>query len=249
VLNEALLSALPSSRYFNIYMRNRKEKRCQQALQSTRRAASLDANRDLAIVYRPIAELKPDPQNPREHSPKQIRQIALSIKTFGFNMPVLIDSAGKVIAGHGRLLAARQLDLAKVPTILLDHLSEAQARAFMIADNKLTENAEWNQQLLGEQLRDLSLLDLDFDIEITGFETAEIDLMINGPESEVTTDRDPADNLPAVTGPAITKPGDKWMLGKHVVLCGDALNPASYSLLLDGAKRTWFSATRPTTFP
>jgi DNA modification methylase len=192
--------------------------------------------RSLAIIDLPITELEPDPQNPRQHSPKQIRQIALSIKTFGFNVPVLIDSTGKVIAGHGRLLAARQLDLDKVPTILLDHLNEAQARAFMIADNKLTENAEWDLQLLGEQMRDLSLLDLDFDIEITGFETAEIDLMIDGAGSSATTDRDPADDLRAVAGPAVTKLGDRWILDKHVVLCGDALDPASYTRLLVGAK-------------
>jgi len=159
-------------------MSTRKTAINRQALQNSRRTASVKAKRDLAIVYRLITEVKLDPQNPREHRPKQIGQIARSMKTFGFNVPVLIDSAGKVIAGHGRLLAAQQLGLTEVPTILLDHLSEAQARAFMIADNKLTENAEWNQQLLGEQLRDLSLLDLDFDIEIIGFETAEIDLCV-----------------------------------------------------------------------
>jgi DNA modification methylase len=190
----------------------------------------------LITVNRPIAELKHDPRNPRIHSRQQVRQIAQSIEKFGFNVPVLIDSTGKVLAGHGRLLAAQRLGRTEVPTIVLDHLSEAQARAFMIADNKLTENAEWDLQLLGEQLRDLSLLDLDFDIEITGFETAEIDLMINGGESDATTDSDPADNLPAVTGPAITKPGDRWILGKHVVLCGDALNPSSYLQLLNGVK-------------
>ena len=141
----------------------------------------------LTTVNRPIAQLKPDPLNPRIHSRTQIRQIARSIDKLGFNVPVLIDSTGKVLAGHGRLIAAQQLGLTEVPTIVLDHLSETQARAFMIADNKLTENAEWNLQLLGEQLRDLSLLDLDFDIEITGFETGEIDLMIDGAESGATS--------------------------------------------------------------
>jgi DNA modification methylase len=150
-------------------------------------------------------------------------------------VPILIDSTGKVIGGHGRLLAAQQLGLTEVPTILLDHLTEAQARAFMIADNKLTENAEWNMQLLGQQLRDLSLLDLDFDIEITGFETAEIDLMIDDAERSATAE-DPADDLPAVAGTAVTKPGDQWILGKHIVLCDDALNSASYARLLDGTK-------------
>ncbi len=192
--------------------------------------------RRIEVVNRPTGELMPDPKNARVHDQKQIHQIKLSIKTFGFNVPVLIDATGKLIAGHGRLLAARQLGLTEVPTILIDHLSEAQRRAFMIADNKLTENAEWDLQLLGEQLRDLSLLALDFDIEITGFETGEIDLMIGGSESGATSDRDPADELPNVAGPAVTKTDDRWILGKHVVLCGDALNPESYARLLDRAK-------------
>ena len=155
-----------------------------QALQNPSGPIGSKSQRGLEIVYRPIAELKLDPQNPREHPPRQIGQIARSIKTFGFNVPVLIDSKSNVIAGHGRLLAVQQLGLIEVPTILLDHLSQAQARAFMIADNKLTLNAEWDLQLLSQQLRDLSLLDLDFDIEITGFETAEIDLIIDGAEPD-----------------------------------------------------------------
>ena len=194
------------------------------------------SKRGLSIAYRPIAEMSLDPKNPRDHSRKQICQIARSIKTLGFNVPVLIDSNSRLIAGHGRFLAAQQIGLTEVPTILLDHLTEAQARAFMIADNKLTENAEWDLKLLGEQLRDLSLLDLDFDIEITGFETGELDLMIDSAESDTAGGHDAADDLPAATGPAITRPGDQWILGKHVVLCGDALNPASYARLLHGAK-------------
>jgi len=132
----------------------------------------------LAVVHRRIDELKPDPANPRLHSKKQIRQIARSIETFGFNVPILIDHDGKVIAGHGRLLACRELGWSEVPTLCLDHLSPAQARAFMIADNRLSEIAGWDDRLLAEQLKDLSLLGLDFSLEVTGFEIGEIDLRI-----------------------------------------------------------------------
>ena len=141
-----------------------------------RRASSLAPQ--LSIVYRAIDQLKPDPKNPRVHSKKQIRQIAASIEAFGFNVPVLVDREGKIIAGHGRLLACRELGWSEVPTLCLDHLTSAQARAFMIADNRLTEIASWDDRLLAEQLKDLSLLGLDFNIEVTGFEMAEIDLRI-----------------------------------------------------------------------
>src|SRR5208337_4624143 len=114
-------------------------------------------DRRIAVVYQPIVELKPDPKNPRAHRPRQIRQIARSIETFGFNVPVLVDSNLNVIAGHGRILACRQLGLSEVPTIRLEHLTEAQARAFMIADNRLTETSTWDDRLLAEQLHDLSV--------------------------------------------------------------------------------------------
>ena len=106
----------------------------------------------LTVVWRRVETLRPDPANPRFHSPKQIGQLARSIAAFGFNVPVLVDRGLQVVAGHGRLLAAKQLGLSEVPTILLDHLNEARSRAFMIADNRLAENASWNDQLLVEQL-------------------------------------------------------------------------------------------------
>jgi hypothetical protein len=134
--------------------------------------------RGLEIILRPRAELKPDPANPRRHSKKQIKQIAESIRVFSFNVPILIDRDGNLIAGHGRLLACRELGIDEVPTLCLEHLTPTQARAFRIADNKLTENATWDERLLAEQLRDLSLSGLDFDIEVTGFEMGEIDLRI-----------------------------------------------------------------------
>jgi ParB-like chromosome segregation protein Spo0J len=181
-------------------------------------------NRDqrIEVIYRPVGQLKPDPANARRHSRKQIRQIAGSIEAFGFNVPILVDAELKVIAGHGRLLACRELGRADVPTISLEHLTEAQARAFMIADNRLTEIASWDDRLLGEQLRELSELNLEFSLELTGFDMAEIDLLIEGacgvPEED-------ADDLhpPVGSGPAIARPGDLWLLGRHRVHCGSAL--------------------------
>src|ERR1700731_180368 len=133
---------------------------------------------NLAIVYRPIDALRPDPTNARRHSEKQIRQIAESIRIFGFNVPVLVDRDLNVIAGHGRLLACRELAITQVPTLCLDHLTSAQARAFEIADNRLADIATWDDRLLAQQLKDLSLLGLDFNIEVTGFEAAVIDLRL-----------------------------------------------------------------------
>src|SRR5205823_10935838 len=120
----------------------------------------------LELVYRPIDELKPDPRNPRHHSRKQIKQLTRSIETFGFTVPALVDSEGNVIAGHGRILACRELRWSEIPTIAIEGLSEEKRRALMIADNRLAENAAWDDRLLAEQLKDLSLAELDFSIEV-----------------------------------------------------------------------------------
>jgi len=190
----------------------------------------------LSIVYRPLDDLKPDPKNPRAHSRHQIRQIANSIKAFGFNVPVLVDADLKVIAGHGRVLACRQLGWTSVPTISLAHLTPAQAKAYLIADNRLTENAEWDDRLLGEAFQELSLLNLDFELDVTGFELAEIDLRIEGLNQADPKEDDPADQALAVSGPAVTKLGDLWLLGKHRIICGSATEPATYDALLEGDK-------------
>ena len=187
----------------------------------------------LVVVYRRVETLKPDPANPRLHSKKQTRQIASSIATFGFNVPILIDREDNVIAGHGRLLACRELGWSEVPTLCLDHLTAAQARAFMIADNRLTEIAIWDDRLLAEQLRDLSLSGLDFDLEVTGFEMGEIDLRIASLEDTPAEDADPADMLPEVAaGPPVSKIGDIWLLGRHRILCGNALDPEAFTALM-----------------
>ena len=189
--------------------------------------------RQISVVYRDIAALTPDPANPRRHSKKQIRQIAQSIATFGFNVPVLVDAELKVIAGHGRLLACQKLGWSEVPTLCLDHLTPAQSRGFMIADNRLSEIASWDDRLLAEQLKDLSVLGLDFSLEVTGFEVGEIDLRIGSLDSPPPPVNDPADAVPAVApGPAVTKPGDLWLLGRHRVLCGNALDIAACSTLM-----------------
>jgi DNA modification methylase len=191
----------------------------------------------LVVRYLPVDQLKPDPRNPRVHSPRQVRQIARSIETFGFNVPVLIDEQGKVLAGHGRLMAAQQLALQEVPAVELSHLTEAQARAFMIADNRLTENATWDDKLLAQQFKELAAVDLDFELEVTGFEMAEIDLRIEQLMDEAGGSPDKADDLTEIPdGPPVSRPGDLWLLGPHRVLCASALEPQSYVMLMEGVR-------------
>jgi 16S rRNA G966 N2-methylase RsmD len=190
--------------------------------------------RDLHVEQRPTDSLTPRRRNPRTHSAKQIRQIADSIQTFGFTNPLLIDATGTVIAGHGRLRAAKQLGMATVPTIRLDHLSKEEVRALVIADNKLAELAGWDQDLLALELQGLAELELDFDLEVIGFETTEIDLLIG--EAAKGDEPDPADEILAIDreAPAVSRPGDLWAIGPHRLLCGDALDESAYARLLGG---------------
>jgi DNA modification methylase len=188
----------------------------------------------LEVTYLPTTSLKPHPQNPRVHTDKQVGQIAQSIEAFGFNVPILVDDRQNVVGGHGRLLAARKLGWNTVPVIKLNHLTESQYSAFLIADNRLTENSSWDERLLGEQLKVLSELELDFDLEVTGFEMAEIDVLIDG--LETLNEPDPDDRLPAIETSAVSVSGDLWQLGKHRVLCGNALITENYERLMDGAK-------------
>lgn len=190
--------------------------------------------RALEVTYLATTSLKPHPHNPRIHTDKQVGQIAQSIEAFGFNVPILVDERQNIVAGHGRLLAARKLGWNKVPVIKLDHLTESQYKAFLIADNRLTENSSWDERLLGEQLKVLSELELDFDLEVTGFEVGEIDVLIDG--LEVANEPDPDDRLPALGTSAVSTSGDLWQLGKHRVLCGDSLISENYERLMDGAK-------------
>src|ERR1019366_4042730 len=183
----------------------------------------------LSIQYRAVKDLNPDPKNSRVHNKKQIRQIARSIEVFGFIVPILVDRDLKVIAGHGRRDACLLLGLEEVPAISLEHMSDAQIRAFMIADNRLTENATWDEKLLGEQLKSLSEVDLTFDLEITGFEMSEIDLFIEGLSPVDEAGSDSADELPDTNGkPMVTSEGDLWLLDRHRVGCRSALDLESY---------------------
>jgi ParB-like chromosome segregation protein Spo0J len=176
--------------------------------------------------------LKLDPQNPRLHSRKQVRQIAKSIASFGFNVPVLIDAQQSVIAGHGRVLAAKELGWTEVPVIALEHLDAAQQRAFAIADNRLTENSTWDGRLLAAQLKELSIRDLSFDLEATGFDMGEIDFRIES-LSEKPEAPDPADQLPSLHEQAVSRTGDQ-QLGRHRLFCGNALDRSSFTILMEG---------------
>lgn len=188
---------------------------------------------DLRIEPRHPEALTLRSTNPRTHSQHQIRQIAGSILEFGFLNPILIDASGTVVAGHGRVRAARYLGLIEIPTIRIEHLTEAQIRAYVIADNKLAENAGWDRDLLALELQGLAEIDIDFDLEVTGFETAEIDLLIGGDALEEETDPAdaPVDADPA--SPIVSRPGDLWQIGPHRLVCADALDGSAYARLLD----------------
>jgi ParB-like chromosome segregation protein Spo0J len=182
--------------------------------------------RRLEIAYRAIDEIKPDPRNPRKHSREQIQALARSMQTFDFNVPVLIDRNDQTIAGHGRLEAARLSGLKEVPTIRLEHLNGAQAKAFMVADNRLAERASWDEEKLAHLLKELSEVALDFDIEDTGFEAPEIDLHIQSLDPADVADD--ADEFECAPGPAVSSPGDLWCLGDNRLYCGSALEPDAY---------------------
>lgn len=188
----------------------------------------------LSIVYRPVANLVPCARNSRAHPRKQIRLLANSIKSFGFLVPILLDSKQMVLAGHCRLAAAKLLGMQQVPTIQLENLTENQVRAFMIADNRLAEVAVWDKSILAIELQHLLTIESDFDVTITGFEMAEIDLVLEEAKDDEPDPDDAADQVEA--GPAITTPGDLWLLGKHRLFCGNALDESSYAELMQGCR-------------
>lgn len=183
------------------------------------------------IEHVKLDKLIPYARNSRTHSDAQVAQIAASIKEFGFTNPVLIDETGSIIAGHGRVLASRKLALADVPCIRLSHLTAAQKRAYIIADNKLALNAGWDDEMLRLELSDLK--DLDFDLELTGFSTEEIDQLLTPEQVEGLTDEDA---VPEVPVEPVTKLGDVWLLGKHRVMCGDSTSIDAVEKLMDGSK-------------
>jgi hypothetical protein len=197
----------------------------------------------ISVRWLPVESLTPDPENARVHDRRQIARIADSIAAFGFNVPILIGGNGAVLAGHGRVLAARRLGLSEVPTIALDHLSEAERRAFMIADNRLAELASWDDRRLGVELKALKSLDLDFSIEATGFELDEIELKID-PRIKSGGSRAPG-KRPAAASPKaspVAQPGDEWTLGPHRLRCGNDVRSTTLTAV-DAAIRRWQAMT------
>lgn len=189
----------------------------------------------LSLEHRPVTALRPYPRNARSHSRKQIRQIADSIRRFGFTNPVLVSDDNEIIAGHGRVEAAKLLGMHEVPTLKLSHLSEAERRAYVIADNKLALNAGWDQEILAIELQ--ALIDLEFDVSLTGFSLAEVDLTLDAArDARADGERGPEDEIPPMAGAAVTSPGDVWVLGRHRLVCGDARDAGDYERLMTGAQ-------------
>lgn len=185
----------------------------------------------LSVQYVAVEVLKPDARNARTHSKAQIKQIVASIREFGFTNPILIDPDSVIIAGHGRLRAARELGLGEVPTITLAGLSEAQKRALRLADNKIALGAGWDLDILRVELADLSALDLDIDLSLTGFSVGEIDVLL-------ATGSDPDDEaLPAVPSEPRVRSGQIWQLGEHFVGCGDCRDRAFLQEVIGPDKR------------
>ena len=186
----------------------------------------------LTVIYKDPKSLRPREKNPRKHPKRQIEQLKRSITEFGFVRPVLLDGSDGIIAGHGSTLAAIDLGMTDIPTVRVDHLSPEQIRAYVIADNKLAENAGWDRELLALELKELSL---NFDITLTGFEMPEVDLLLGelgGSGSDAT------DEIPEVDTrlPPVSRLGDLWRIGEHFLLCGDSTKRESYEALLRGAK-------------
>jgi len=187
---------------------------------------------DPQIEMMPLASLTAYDKNSRTHSPEQVKQIAASLREFGFTNPVLIDSSGGIIAGHGRVLAAESMGMVVVPCLRLAHLSEAQKRAYIIADNKLAENAGWDMDILRLELGELN--EIGYDLDLLGFEAVELKdlLAFLDPNGGLTDENE----VPEVPAEPITQPGDVWQLGRHRIVCGSCTDAAVVSLLLGGAK-------------
>jgi DNA modification methylase len=183
----------------------------------------------------PVESLKPYARNARTHSRKQIRQIANSIQRFGFTNPVLISDDNEIVAGHGRVEAAKLLGHASVPTLRLSHLNAAERRAYVIADNKLALNAGWDRELLAIELQ--GLIEMDFDLELTGFSLAEVDLVLDEAKESSTNGSAAADDQVPPLGDAasaVSRAGDLWQLGRHRLVCGDSLKVLTLDALLTG---------------
>ncbi len=180
-----------------------------------------------------IDSLVPYARNARTHSEEQIAQLRASIREFGFVNPVLIDDNFNVIAGHGRIMAARAEGIKEVPCVFVSHLTEAQKRAYILADNKIALNAGWNMEMLRVELEELR--DLDFDLELTGFNEDEITELFDDTDNTEVED-DGFDLTAALEEAAFVMPGDVWTLGRHRLICGDATEADTVKRLMDGRK-------------
>jgi DNA modification methylase len=187
------------------------------------------------MEWAPAAHIRPNPKNPRTHSKKQIKQIAASIREFGFLNPLIVDDQNTILAGHGRLEAARLEGMAHVPIVRPGQLSESQKRAYLLADNKIALNAGWDEELLALELKELISSD-EFSVDVTGFSIAEVDQLIDGLVPEEPGD--PADDALAGLGevPTRCRPGDIWRMGPHRLICGDAVDPEIVAILMEGEK-------------
>ena len=195
-------------------------------------AAGLTARRQISFVS--PEQLTPNPNNPRKHNNAQILALAKGIRELGFNAPVLVDKHFTILAGHARVEAAKVAGLSEVPVVLLDHLSVAQAKAYVLADNKLAERSTWDEVKLAVQLKELADLAVDFDMEVTGFELPEIDFRLQSLEDISTIDR--ADEFQLASGGPVSRLGDRWRLGEHRLLCGNALVENDLTVLMAGEK-------------
>jgi DNA modification methylase len=201
------------------------------AASRSRRNATTNAGLiEIQIQYRAVEDLALDPRNPRQHSQRQVNQIADSIREFGFVVPVVVDDTGQVVVGHGRVLAAKKLGMPRIPVVEIRHLSKAQLKALRITDNKLAQNAHWDERLLGESFLELKELDLDFDLSITGFSLPEIDLTLQTLQEGVAEGTN--DEADALTGVPVCQLGDVWELGDHRLHCGDATSEAAFDILM-----------------
>ena len=203
---------------------------------------------ELKIIYQNPRDIRPYSRNARLHNDKHVCQIANSITEFDFTNPLLVDEDNVLLAGHGRLLAAKKLGLDSVPCVRIDYLTDAQKRAYRITDNQLTINGDWDRDLLGLELKDLS--DLDFNLDVIGFETAELDVLIQG-QSDDLMEYDHADDMPDVdVGYIVSQSGDLWRLGQHLIYCGDALKRESFEKLMsDGLLAQMVFADAPYNVP
>ena len=195
------------------------------------------------IEHWPLARLKPYARNAKTHDADQVAKIAASMAEFGWTVPCLVAADGELIAGHGRILAAAHLGLTEAPVIVLGHLTEAQRRAYRIADNKLTVLGGWDEALLLQELQ--ALLAEDFDLGLIGIPDDELDALLADADDRPAISDDAADATPEPPAEPITKPGDIWQLGRHRLCCGDATDPTTVARLMQGDQATLMFTSPP----